>query len=163
MIKVAIVSLGKDLYSAFSLNQECPLATVYKGTWRDDKDRVERVIIQRFYSQRNEYKKQGFDIPPINREGRHRDGWKFIWKNTASIFEKTEPQPKQFVEEVLAKETGLTITRKTPLAEAMEKALPKEQMVMAECDNGRFSFTPVTDDIIGVSEIPNYIASHTKA
>ena len=162
MIKIAIVSLGKNLYSAFSLNQEYPLATVYKGTWRDDKDRVEQIVIQRFHSQRNEYKKTGASIPPINRAGRHRDGWKFIWKNIASIFEKPEVPQKQFIEEVLTKEPGLTITKKTPLASMMENALvEKEKMVIAEVKDGRFSFTPVTEDIIGVSEIPDYITKHS--
>lgn len=166
MIKIAVFNIGKGMYSAFSLNQEYPLATVVKAPLAG-KHEIERILILRFHSQRNEYKKIGKDIEPINSNGKRRGGWKFIWTPVDILYKKLEPVCTK--EEVLVNEPGLTITKKSPLAESMEKVLPeeitgkiiKEKMGIASMNDGQFRFTEIKGDIIGVSQIPEYIAAHS--
>ena len=161
MIKIAVFNVGRGMYAAFSINQEYPLGTILKAPTAS-KEEIERNLIVRFHSQRNEYKKQGKHIEPIERNGTLRGGWKFMWWPTSILWKENNSIITQTREEVLVKEPGLTITKKTPLAKEMEKALPTEKMVMAECKDGKFSFTPVTEDIIGISQIPEYISKHAE-
>ena len=167
MIKIAVFNIGKGMYSAFSLNQEYPLATVVKAPLAS-KHEIERILIVRFHSQRNEYKKIGKDIEPINTGGKRRGGWKFIWTPVDVLYKKLEPVPVH--EEVLVNEPGLTITKKSPLAESMEKVFSseeitgkiiKEKMGIASMNDGQFKFTEIKGDIIGVSQIPEYIRTHS--
>lgn len=171
MIKIAVFNVGRGMYAAFSINQEYPLGTILKAPTAS-KEEIERILIVRFHSQRNEYKKQGKRIEPIDRNGTLRGGWKFTWWPTSILWKENNSIITQTREEVLVNEPGLTITKKTPLAKEMGKALfdaneitgkiVKEKMVMAECKDGKFSFTPVTEDIIGISQIPEYISKHTE-
>ena len=168
MIKIAVFNLGRGMYSVFSLNQEYPVATVLKAPGAS-KEEIERILIVRFHSQRNEYKKQGKYIEPINQNGKRRGGWKFIWYPLDVLFNKTQKTEKV---ETLVSEPGLTITKKSPFVEQMEKTLfdkneitgspIKEQFVMAEQTlDGKFTFTPLTDDIIFLTQIPEYITKHS--
>lgn len=63
MIKIAVVALGRNLYSAFSLNQECPLATTFRGKGKETKKEIERILTVRFHAQRSEYKKTKLVCP----------------------------------------------------------------------------------------------------
>lgn len=161
MIKIAVIELGKNWYAAFSLNQENPLATIYRGSDRDSKTYIENVLIKRFHSQRNEYKKIGESVPPLVLNGRQQ-GWKFIWKKPSIVWEKPE-EPKPQVE-TLVDDLGLKITRTRPLEEvAKETAKTLEPMYIAtKIVDGGFRFDPITDDIVAESDIPNYMRSHKE-
>ena len=158
MIKIAIFNQGRDVYTAMSINQEYPLSTVIRAPRGASKSEVERICIQRFHSQRMEWKKLGAPLPNLSKK----NAWKMIWF-TPSVLWNNQPKlniPENVIktaEMELVKEPGLTITKRVPVTQEREK------MVMAECTlDGKFSFTPLTEDIIAVSEIPDYIASHTK-
>lgn len=162
MIKIAVIALGKNIYNAFSLNQEYPVATTYRGTWSDTKEDVEKVFISRFHSQRLEWKKMGKDIPPLEKTGVRRGGWKFIWKNTANIFDKPAEQIKVKPQvETLVSEPGLTITKEKPIFQvAAETAAELEPMYVAKKLEHGFNFEPISDDVIPESKIPEYIRTH---
>lgn len=159
MIKIAVINLGKNWYAAFSLNQTYPLATIYRGSDMDSKADIEGVLIKRFHSQRQEYKKMDISVPPLTVDGR-RQGWKFIWKNPSVIWEKPE-EPKPQVE-TLVDDFGLKITKTKPLEEvAKQTTKTLEPMYIAtKVGDGGFRFDPITDDIVAESDIPNYMKIH---
>lgn len=162
MIKIAVVSLGRNLYCAFSLNQDYPLSTTVRAKGYEHKEDIERIIIGRFHSQRREYMEAGAIIKLVGKRGSLSDRWKFIWTDTRVFWNKVEPTTEK---QVLVDEPGLRIEKHMPLKEIASISAKKlEQMYMAEADaNGKCSFTPVTDDIIAESEIPTYIKLHQKA
>ena len=160
MIKIAVVSLGRNLYSAFSLNQEYPLATVFRAKGYESREEIERILIVRFHSQRTEYKKMGYIFDPVGRNGKKRGGWKFIWMDTKVFWNKIEPQTKV---ETLVNEPGLTIKKEVPLqkvADLIAKNL--EQMYIAEENEGTFKFTPVEGTVVAESDIPSFISIRKK-
>lgn len=161
MIKVVIINLGNNLYSAFSINQEYPLATTVRLKEHMSKDSIERMLILRFHSQRSEYKKVGIDINPIEMNGSRRGGWKFIWMDTKVFWNKVTAKPEK---ETVVDMPGLKIERELPLQEAAKTAAKEfEPLYIAEqVLDGGFKFTPVSEDIIRESEIPAYMKSHKK-
>ena len=160
MIKVVIVNLGNNFYSAFSINQEHPLATTIRLKGRMSKDSIERMLILRFHTQRSEYKKVGIDIDPIKPNGSRRGGWKFIWTDTTVFWNKVTAKPEK---ETVVDMPGLKIERELPLQEAAKTAAKEfEPLYIAEQLDSGFKFTPVSEDIIRESEIPAYMKSHKK-
>lgn len=148
MIKIVVVALGKNRYSAFSLNQEFPLLSTFTGDGTESRKEIERTLIIRFHTQRNKYKEQGACVARLTR----RNAWKFIWTDTSVFWNKTKPQVEL---ETLVNEPGLQISRQTPQKH--------EPMYIAEStDDGKCSFTPLSKDIIAESEIPAYIKEHQK-
>lgn len=151
MIKICVIALGKDVFSAFSINQEYPLATVIRGDWTKSKKEVEENIRSRLASQRMEWKKLGKSVPTLPKK---RDNWRFNWVNT-SIFWNTDKKPKPETLTLLD-EPGLTVTRevKPTIVDS------NEPLYFAEKNGNAFNFTPVTADVIKESEIPNYMKTH---
>lgn len=148
MIKIVVVALGKNRYSAFSLNQEFPLLTTFGGEGTESRKEIERIIVGRFYVQRAKYKEEGAYIMPLTKG----KAWKFIWTDTSVFWNKIKPQVEL---ETLANEPGSQISRQTPQKH--------EPMYIAEStDDGKCSFTPLSKDIIAESEIPAYIKEHQK-
>ena len=160
MIKIAIVSLGRNIYCGFSLNQEYPVASIVHSN--ASRDVIEHTFISRFHSQRFEYRKNGADIDYINSNGKRRGGWKFIWCDTSIFWNKTEKTTKQETQ-TLVNETGLRIEKLTPLTEiakATAEEIENEPMYVAKRLGGGFEFTPVTDDIVPESKIGEYMKTH---
>jgi len=160
MIKIAVINLGKNLISAFSLNQEYPLATTLRTDNKMSQREIENILKIRFHSQRTEYKKKGILIPRLDRHGSRDGGWKFIFMDSSIVWNNLQnrqnPQPKS-VE--IVNEVGLKIERQVPLqkvADITSKTL--EQMYIAEEKDGAFTFTPLEGNVIAESDIPHYIS-----
>lgn len=158
MIKIAVFNLGRGIYSAFSINQDYPLSTTIRVNDNASKSEIERIIVSRFHSQRVEWKKHGItSIKPIERTGTRLGGWKFKWLQPSVLWSNQSISELKKTETLIS-ETGLTIVKETPIAKPITE---REQMVMAETtEDGRFSFTPLSNDIIAISEIPEYIKNH---
>lgn len=154
MIKIAVVALGRNLYSAFSLNQECPLATTFRGKGKETRREIERILTVRFHAQRSEYKKLNLYVPRITTH----NNWKYIWTDTSVMWNKLEPQMKL---ETILDEVGVKIER--AVDNKAGTTYITEPMYVAEAtEDGKCSFTPFTKDIIAESEIPAYIKEHQK-
>ncbi len=157
MIKIAVLNLKKNVYVAFSINQEYPLATVVRSDVPLNKSEIEQMIKMRFHSQRNEWKKLGYKVESLQN---HR-GWKFTWWPQSIFWLQPKSVTAEKVE-TLVEEPGLTITKKIPVENKTEKSIPGEKMGIASMEDGKFMFTEIKGDVIGISQIPEYIANHSS-